>query len=469
MVISLVLIIMMTLAIAASAFYWIMKIQGQMYAGSSEAQAGIRRQVTGELSIVDIQYNVNTDTARIVMENSGSRLIERIGSVGDTIVISKPGFSCDISFDSSACDSCPFDLEVGEIRKLSLDFIGSDCSNLREGFEYSAYFALSDSSAKTSFVPVAIYDSWTLMTPRNSPTGRYTHKMAAIDGTDKVLLFGGNPGASYVNETWIYDHSENNWTNLSLLVAPSLRYGHSIATIDGIDKILLFGGFDGSGNCDGSGNSYCNGTWLYDLSANTWNLMIPASSPSIRDYHAMATIDGTDKILLFGGQNPGFTENDETWVYNYTDNNWYNVTPAISPSARQAHAMATIDGTDKILLFGGNGPASGYLDETWVYDLSDNTWTQVNTAIRPRGRQNHAMATIDGTDKILLFSGLSGNTRDDETWLYDYSGSTWSLKVPRDKPKDRELHAMTSIDGTDKVLLFGGYTGNKSDETWIYV
>jgi len=66
-------------------------------------------------------------------------------------------------------------------------------------------------------------------------------------------------------------------------------------------------------------------------------------------------------------------------------------------------------------IFGGN---DGSLDdETWVYDLSDNTWTLKSPATKPLARQFHAMASLGG-DQVLLFGGHDGSSSDDETWVY---------------------------------------------------
>ena len=42
-------------------------------------------------------------------------------------------------------------------------------------------------------------------------------------------------------------------------------------------------------------------TWIYDLSDNIWRLMIPPATPSFRVVYGAASINGTKKILLFGG------------------------------------------------------------------------------------------------------------------------------------------------------------------------
>jgi hypothetical protein len=83
---------------------------------------------------------------------------------------------------------------------------------------------------------------------------------------------------------------------------------------------------------------------------------------------------GGDQVLLFGGEDAGLF-NGETWVYDLSANTWTNQTlvssrsaaewTAAGPSARDWHAMAWVSG-DQVLLFGGwvdFGLPSG---ETWL-------------------------------------------------------------------------------------------------------
>lgn len=80
---------------------------------------------------------------------------------------------------------------------------------------------------------------------------------------------------------------------------------------------------------------------------------------------------------------------------------WTQKSPASKPSARTSHTMANIGG-DQIVLFGGYDGSDD--DETWVYDLSDDAWTQKNPASKPSARYFHTMANIGG-DQVLLFGG----------------------------------------------------------------
>lgn len=245
-------------------------------------------------------------------------------------------------------------------------------------------------------------------------------------------------------------HAQDNWNNQNPATNPGQLMGHAMASVGG-DRVLLFGAGPNSDQ-----------TWVYDLSDNNWTLQNPATSPSGRYGHAMAYI-GDDKVLLFGGDDDFSSPyKNDTWVYDLSENSWTLKNPTTSPSARLGHAMASLGG-DQILLFSGDGAGN----DTWVYDLSDNTWTIKNPATSPSGRSGHAMANIGG-DKVIMFGSHQFFVND--TWIYDLSDNNWTLKNPATKPDARQGNTMASIGG-DKVLLFGGYennTANLFDDTWFY-
>ncbi len=296
---------------------------------------------------------------------------------------------------------------------------------------------------------------WTLRNPvgGTKPSARSDLAMANIGG-DQVILFGGGFGI-WSDQTWMYDLSANTWAQMNPVggVKPSARAGHAMANIVG-DQVLLFGGWYGT---------YDGETWMYDLSANTWVQKSPTNKLSARSHDAMANIGGDQVLMLSGG-----TEYNETWLYDLSANTWTlkNLVGGPNPLLRQNHAMASIGG-DQVLLFGGNDGA--YDNETWVYDLSANTWTLMNpmSGIKPSPRYTHAMANIGG-DQVLLFGGID-DAYDNETWVYDLSANTWTLMSPLGgtMPSARMMHEIAYLGG-DQVLLFGGYDGAMDNETWVY-
>ncbi|UCH88901.1 MAG: Ig-like domain-containing protein [Thermoplasmata archaeon] len=308
-------------------------------------------------------------------------------------------------------------------------------------------------------------DEWFDRGPSTTPNPRLGHAMSTIDNTDKVIIFGGvaptgmsggqsagprSPSEVILDETWIYDQSENSWTQKTPSSHPQGRIGSAMVALDGTDKVLLFGGFN---------MTYYRDTWIYDLSSNTWTQKVPLTPPPARQDHGLAAIDGTDNVVMFGGNN-GTAPTCDTWIYDYGLNTWTQKVQSPFPSPRKSHAMATIDQTDKALLYGGDDGSGNIYDETWVYDLSSDNWYNKSPPENPGPRSSHCMAELDDTDHVILFGGDLGNSNtQNESWEYDYSANKWEQLAPDYIPEGRVHFGMASIDNTDKILIFGGGAG----------
>jgi hypothetical protein len=296
-------------------------------------------------------------------------------------------------------------------------------------------------------------DDWVQRYPASKPSERVFHAMAYV-GDDQVLLFGGYADGADDDETWVYDVGDNAWTQKFPDPHPSARRQHSMAYIGG-DKALLFGGDNGRDE-----------TWVYDLSDNSWTQQSPATKPAERDAHAMAYI-GQDQVLLFGGLVVGGFS-DETWVYDLSADAWYPPNPPSKPIARRTHAMAYIGG-DRVLMFGGDEGSYVFRNDTWVYDLSDHNWTEQSPAMKPSIRWGSEAAYIGG-DKVLLFGGANGGHQED-TWIYDLSDGDWTQDANTTQPSARREFGLaeSSMDGSNYPVLFGGEdaSGN-DDETWTF-
>jgi hypothetical protein len=227
------------------------------------------------------------------------------------------------------------------------------------------------------------------------------------------------------------------WEEKKPVNKPCVRYAHLMSSIWGTDKVLLFGG-----NNHTTTRNYFNDSWLYD------------------------SIWGTDNVVLFGGGKIT-SYYDETWVFDLGNNTWTKKMPSTNPGYRYLHEMSSIWGTDKVVLFGGYS-SFGMTDETWVYDLSDDNWTKKQPVSKPIGRPEYAMSHIWGTDKVALFGGRGQTQVFNDIWIYDLSDDKWTEKEPVIKPYARYGHKMVSPHGTDKVITFSGRFGNIMGETWEY-
>ncbi len=292
-----------------------------------------------------------------------------------------------------------------------------------------------------------------------APPARSNHAIATIGGTSEVLLFGGyNESAKAPNgDYWAFNISTKQWTNLTPLnpSGPSAREEHALATIYGDDCVLLFGGSDGAAEL--------GDTWVYDRSANTWTQRFPASSPPARMGHAMAGIYGTDKVLLFGGNyysSGSIVYLDDTWLYDYSDDTWTQIFD-FTTGPRSMHSMATVcHTTDQyryvVLACGRN--AVGLPDDTYIfrYDTGTGAGNWLGFAIDgPCGRTNASMATVYGTEVVSLYGGEDQTgMRLNDGWGFDFALMKWISG--KSGLSERSEHAMAGFEGRDKLLIFGG-------------
>jgi hypothetical protein len=301
-----------------------------------------------------------------------------------------------------------------------------------------------DMTVTATFTEISSIYSWTQLFPATQPPSRRYHAMAYI-GEDHVLLFGGYQNGTKgqsLNDTWVFDLSENTWTEMFPDPCPSSRNCHDMAYVGG-DQVLLFGGYLTNDE-----------TWLYDFSENTWTQLFPAPLPPASYGHAMAYI-GEDKAIAFL---------DESWVFDVSETTWTQINPSPKPVSRSYLGMANVGGDEAIIYSGW-----WFLDDdTWVFDLSETTWTEISMPVKPSPRHFPGMAHIEG-DKSLCFGGEDFYGIKDDTWIFDLSDSAWIEIVLTTYPSGRTEHDIAHI-GNGQVLMFGGRdtSGSQLDDTWIF-
>jgi hypothetical protein len=113
----------------------------------------------------------------------------------------------------------------------------------------------------------------------------------------------------------------------------------------------------------------------------------------------------------------------------------------------------------RTVMFGGDG-ARRYGD-TWEWD--GQLWVQVADS-GPPSRARHAMAYDENRNRVVLFGGASGNNLSGDTWEWD--GEYWT-EVADVGPSARQGFAMASDTKRKRIVLFGGSTGTSVyGDTW---
>ena len=144
-----------------------------------------------------------------------------------------------------------------------------------------------------------------------------------------------------------------------------------------------------------------NDTWNWD--GTTWTQLFPSNSPSERSDASMAFDPATNQLILFGGYDSSGNVLNDTWNWNGTT--WTQLFPPTSPPAREEAVMAFDPGINQLILFGGQSRESGDLTDTWSWD--GNTWTQLPTSTFPVFSQGTSMAFDSSTDQMILLDIVS--------------------------------------------------------------
>ena len=177
---------------------------------------------------------------------------------------------------------------------------------------------------------------------------------------------------------------------------------------------------------------------------------------------------GEGKVLIFGGDTNKTI--DETWIFDFKNNNWTQINSDNHPSRRYNHRMARIT-KNKVMMFGGMWVSSTdlyFYSDTWIFDLETMSWTEMKPSNPPPGREDFAMAQLT-ENKALVFSGMRGDTLGnydsyDDTWIYDLRKNAWtrmSIMYTYKRPNQTEGALMAQID-TGKVLYYGGWGRKKN-------
>ncbi|MFM9914324.1 MAG: kelch repeat-containing protein, partial [Rhizobacter sp.] len=242
---------------------------------------------------------------------------------------------------------------------------------------------------------------------------------------DKLWVFGGSLGnntSTVTNDLWAFDALAGTFTQIQAhgtAGAPPARGRHAVAWNPTSNKLVVFGG-----NTRGTTPTLLNDTWEYDPVTNTWLNVTPVTSPTPRQFTALAFDPVLGGMLLFGGQTNDVapnTNSNETWLF--LGGAWSQLSPANSPAPRGQQSMMTRSDFGDVILCGGidNGIATPeqirFLD-VWTWNGSN--WTKISdcdvltnpTGIGATwpGSVNGNQAVYDPLRKRVVMQGGNGIT-----------------------------------------------------------
>lgn len=300
----------------------------------------------------------------------------------------------------------------------------------------------------------------------DSPPARIGHRMIYDPVNMRTILLGGaidDNGWRYYRDMWSYDATTNTWSEITTSGGPSGRFNFQMTYSVDHQKIVVF---------SAAQNSLLADTWVYDVQQNSWERKRPDPSPVQRGDAGFVYDESNKVFIMYGGLSDVNPERilDETWVYDIDENTWTEMTPENSPPRSYGGDLVYDSLNQKVLLWGGNIGDGDFLDEFWCYDYQTNTWTRIETNPKPRGRYWQQMTFDPDIGKVVIFGGAPPvPTMLRDTWLYDYTRNEWTEIVSSDNPSASWSSRMVYDSEIGKVVLFGGTSGPRETygDTWI--
>ncbi len=243
---------------------------------------------------------------------------------------------------------------------------------------------------------------WVEVETEIKPSARVKSAMAFDQARGVMVMFGGEYKDLWLSDTWEYDGVTWKQITTDSYMSPPARSSHQLFFDPTRQKVVATGGLGGK---DSEGKFiFYSDAWEWDgqkwqpisiettdyfLTAHTtawdpvrqsilamnfdraliwkgngWDALDGENVPSGRLSARMVGLP--DGVLLFGGiQNDVLT--DETWLLNGSE--WVRSKNALRPTARSLPVMFYEPGENRVILYGGDGGSSPYLDDMWEYKL----------------------------------------------------------------------------------------------------
>ncbi|TVU38887.1 hypothetical protein EJB05_12282 [Eragrostis curvula] len=171
-------------------------------------------------------------------------------------------------------------------------------------------------------------------------------------------------------------------------------------------------------------------------------------------------VGGEQQVLTFGGfGGPGrHARRNHSLLLDHKSGLLTEMNYKDSPSPRMGHTVTAVG--NSIYVIGGRGGPAEILDDVWVLQSTEHTWSRLDCRgnfFRPRHR--HAAAAV--ASKIYVFGGLSNKGIYSCMNILDTESMQWSvLDAPGEWPCARHSHSLVSYGS--KLFMFGGHDGQQA-------
>lgn len=231
---------------------------------------------------------------------------------------------------------------------------------------------------------------WNARFSLHYPPPRQSAAMVYDSARQRLVLFGGRGLNGETNDTWENDGID--WVQRTGVgVAPSPRQQHAMAYDSVRQRTVLFGGVSSQGVPS-------NQTFEWD--GTSWLLRSSAVVPPARGQHGMAYDPQRQRTVMFGGQGTSNILSD-TWEWNGTV--WQQrFPPSVPMGGLISFGFAYDTSRQRTVLFAGRSsgqPTNG------TFEWDGNAWTQQFPVTSPSDRFGVAMAFDATRQRMVVFGG----------------------------------------------------------------
>ncbi|MCC6350046.1 MAG: hypothetical protein IT347_10710 [Candidatus Eisenbacteria bacterium] len=140
------------------------------------------------------------------------------------------------------------------------------------------------------------------------------------------------------------------------------------------------------------------------------------------------------------------------------------------PSPRDNHTAIYDPVRDRMIVFGGWNGVTNFGD-AWALSLSGTpTWTPLSPAgTPPAGRRWHSAVYDSLRDRMLVFGGFTGDLYVNDVWALSLAGTPeWTELTPTGTPPSPRYRQSAIYDPVrDRLVIFGGwFSGDGYNDVW---
>ena len=178
----------------------------------------------------------------------------------------------------------------------------------------------------------------------------------------------------------------------------------------GTDYLYYFGG---------RGSSYYNNMHRLNLSNHTWSTVTTSGGPPDTRYY-IAHAYTSAKLYIYGGDRSSGDHSNDIWEFNLTNNTWSQLHDGTGTAPVGSYGTTMLYNNNYIYIFSGHKTSAGITDETWKFNLTNNTWSQLSLSSTPGKKYSPAYAT-DASNNLYIHGGYDDS--------YAFQSTIWKLTI----------------------------------------